>query len=192
VAEPADLVDEQRRADFVRNFDRIIDGATAALADNPSASMTEIAARSGVVRATLYRHFPAREDLLRAIYRSALANIDSAIKGAEPERGTAIEALEREIEALVGVIGRFRALVEQRLDFPDLLPEAEATFTPIYALVERGQEQGSVRKDLPAPWLATVVIMLSVSAVRSIDLGELESTEAATAAKRTILAALAG
>jgi TetR/AcrR family transcriptional repressor of mexCD-oprJ operon len=192
VAEPADLVDEQRRADFVRNFDRIIDGATAALADNPSASMTEIAERSGVVRATLYRHFPAREDLFRAIYRSALANIDAAIKAAEPERGTAIEALEREIEALVGVIGRYRTLVEQRLDFPDLRPEADATFTPFYALVKRGQEQGSIRDDLPAPWLATVVIMLCVSAVRSTDLGELKSTEAATAAKRTILAALAG
>ena len=192
MAEPADLVDEQRRADFVRNFDRIIDGATAALGDNPSASMTEIAARSGVVRATLYRHFPAREDLLRAIYRSALANIDAAVKAAEPERGTAIEALEREIEALVGVIGRYRTLVEQRLDFPDLRPEADATFTPIYALVERGQKEHSVRDDLPASWLASVVIMLSVSAVRSADSGELDSTGAATAAKRTILAALAG
>src|SRR4051794_8327517 len=154
--------------------------------------MAEIAERSGVVRATLYRHFPAREDLLRAIYRTALANIDAAVKGAEPERGPAIEALERVIEALVGVIGRYRTLVEQRLDFPDLRPEADATFTPIYATVERGQKEHSVREDLPAPWLATVVIMLSVSVVRSTDLGELEPSEAVTAAKRTILAALAG
>src|ERR1043165_3217728 len=84
-----------RRADAERNTAAIIDAALEALADDPDASMAEIARRAGVVRATVYMHFPTRESLLDAVMEDAVGQVAEATRGAEPTQGEPEEALER-------------------------------------------------------------------------------------------------
>ena len=59
------------RADAVASRERILDAA-AALAGDRRTSMVEIAAAAEVGRSTLYRHFPSREALERALRQRAL------------------------------------------------------------------------------------------------------------------------
>jgi AcrR family transcriptional regulator len=59
-----------RRADARRNIERILDAAVEELAEDPDVSMEAVARRAGVVRATLYVHFPTREALIAAVNRS--------------------------------------------------------------------------------------------------------------------------
>ncbi|MDQ3866674.1 MAG: TetR/AcrR family transcriptional regulator [Actinomycetota bacterium] len=49
--------------------------------------MAEIARRAGVVRATIYMHFPTRESLLDAVMEHAVAQVAQATSKAEPTRG---------------------------------------------------------------------------------------------------------
>src|SRR3954454_24658611 len=86
---------KRRRADAERNIAAITDAALEALARDPDVSMAEIARRAGVVRATIYMHFPTREALLDAVMHSATAQVAEAPREAEPERGEPKEALER-------------------------------------------------------------------------------------------------
>ena len=62
---------KRRRADAERSVAAITDAALEALASDPDASMAEIARRAGVVRATIYMHFPTREALLDAVMEHA-------------------------------------------------------------------------------------------------------------------------
>jgi serine phosphatase RsbU (regulator of sigma subunit) len=58
------------RADAVASRERILEAA-AALAGDRRMSMIEVAAAAGVGRSTLYRHFPSRQALERALQRHA-------------------------------------------------------------------------------------------------------------------------
>src|SRR5271154_3935063 len=56
------------RADAERNRERILEVAKEAFArDGASASLDDIAKQAGVGPGTLYRHFPTREELLKAV-----------------------------------------------------------------------------------------------------------------------------
>ena len=58
-----------RRADALRNYQKIVDAARGAFAqDGAETSLEEVARRAGVGIATLYRNFPERAALLEAVY----------------------------------------------------------------------------------------------------------------------------
>ena len=51
-------------------------------ADDPAASLADVAKRAGVGRATLHRHFPGRPELMRALAKIAMTELDKAIEEA--------------------------------------------------------------------------------------------------------------
>ncbi|MBM2622719.1 TetR/AcrR family transcriptional regulator [Actinoplanes sp. LDG1-06] len=71
------------RADRRRNRDLIVNVAREAFARADAAgetlSMNEVARTAGVGVATLYRHFPTREDLAAAVYESKLADLTASV-----------------------------------------------------------------------------------------------------------------
>src|SRR3954453_14145834 len=85
----------KRRADAERSIEAIVNGALEALANDPDASMAEIARRAGVARATIYMHFPTRESLLDGVMEHAVEQVAQAMREADPARGEPREALER-------------------------------------------------------------------------------------------------
>jgi AcrR family transcriptional regulator len=67
------------RADAKRNRERILETAKDAFTrDGATASLDDIARRSGVGNATLYRHFPTRDDLIEAVYRNEVERLAAA------------------------------------------------------------------------------------------------------------------
>ncbi|MEV5650288.1 TetR/AcrR family transcriptional regulator [Nocardia sp. NPDC052254] len=64
------------RRDAQRNRQRLLDAAlTAFTGDSPTVSLESIAKSAGVGIGTLYRHFPSREALVEAVYRSELEQL---------------------------------------------------------------------------------------------------------------------
>jgi TetR/AcrR family transcriptional repressor of mexCD-oprJ operon len=184
---PAEEPEVKRRADAERNLRRIIEAATALLAVNPGASMAEIAEASGLVRATLYRHFPTRDDLLRAMYAAALEEALQAIVSVEPERGKVADAMARVVDALLVVGDRYRILSEERRQYPELREQEEAVGAPLIALVERGQRSGEIRDDLPLRWLVAALGSLVNEALRAVGREDIDRAQAGSIVTATLL-----
>jgi AcrR family transcriptional regulator len=78
------------RADAQRNRERLLEVAVRAFAhDDADVSLDAIAREAGVGIGTLYRHFPTREALIEAAYRSELARLcdaaDELLAGSPPD-----------------------------------------------------------------------------------------------------------
>jgi AcrR family transcriptional regulator len=184
----------RRRADAERSIVRIEDAAIDALAGDPDVSMAEIARRAGVVRATIYAHFPTRESLIDAVTQRALSDATRAMAAAEPERGDAADALRRVIAAAWRALGRFHALVAINVQLPpaELRRRHEAVLALLEPLIERGQRDGSFRSDVPLGWHLSMALALVHAASAEVQAGRAESGEAEEAVIATVVGALRG
>src|ERR1700686_106661 len=76
---PSQAKARKPRTDAQRNRERILQVAKQAFSQSGvGASLDEIAKDAGVGPGTLYRHFPTREDLLEAVYRTEMEKLASA------------------------------------------------------------------------------------------------------------------
>jgi AcrR family transcriptional regulator len=84
------------RADARRNRDQILAAAKAIFArQGPDAPMEEIAREAGVGVGTLYRRFPDRQALIRAVAQDNFAVVLAEARAAVAEEATAWDALVR-------------------------------------------------------------------------------------------------
>lgn len=176
-----------RRADAVRNEAAIIEAAMRVLADRPGASMTEIAEASDLGRATLYRHFRTRADLLHAIQQHALEAAGQAIAACRLDSHPAPAALSRAVQALIGVGDRYRVLGREATPDPQMLEQQQSVARPLLKTVRRGQRAGELRHDLPAPWVLASMGNLLVLALREIGAERLSPDDATRLVTTTLL-----
>ncbi len=184
---------KRRRADAERSVAAILDAALEALASDPDSSMSEIARRAGVVRATIYVHFPTRESLLDAVMEHAVADVAEATRSAEPQRGEPVEALERVLRATWQELARFHALLAintARLSAEELHRRHLPVLDQLEPLIERGQKDGIFRRDLPVSWHLAVIRAIVHTASHEIQGGRMPESEAEAAMLSTAISAI--
>jgi len=183
-----------RRADAERNRESVLDHAARLLSDDPAAGMAEIAAASGVNRATLYRHFSSRELLLEAITVRAADDVERAIADSRLDEGRASEALHRLIAALLEVGDRYRFLLLQdtvRAPAGQRRAYEERLGDPVAALFERGRIAGEFSRSLSAEWMTAAFGAMLAAVVHQVADGRLDQSQAEATATATLLFGLA-
>ena len=141
------------RADAQRNRERILEVAKQAFTDSgATASLDDIAKEAGVGPGTLYRHFPTRDELLKAVYRTEVEKLAAAARKFA-ETIPPIEALRAWMLLFVDYIAT-KKIIAPALTTPVGRPAkvVEASYAPINeamrALVKRAIKSGEVRKDV--------------------------------------------
>jgi AcrR family transcriptional regulator len=150
VAQP----DRPLRADAARNRARVLEVAYDTFAaEGLAVPIDEIARRAGVGAGTVYRHFPTKEDLFRAVVEDRIQSIvdeGRALLAAE-NPGDALFAFLRSMVLKWGATDRglADALAGFEIDIKTALPEAEDDFLGVLgALLRAAEKAGTIRRDI--------------------------------------------
>ncbi|MFJ6564468.1 TetR/AcrR family transcriptional regulator [Streptomyces sp. NPDC091412] len=161
------------RADAARNFDKIVRSAREVFAEHgPDASLDEVARHAGVGIATLFRRFPDKGVLLRAVLDQQFSE----------QVLPAMERADRDNDVRRGLTQVWEAALSSAADAYNVLTAARSAgvltpgvgdrfFDALTPLIERGQREGVVRDDLVPEDLRRLMTML-VSVLWTMDPGE--------------------
>jgi AcrR family transcriptional regulator len=116
-------------------------GQRAFSEEGTAANLADVAVAAGVSRATLYRYYPNREALLKALGTHALTELASRLNDAGLERATAKEAVERLARAHASGVRRgiTSGLLRQDLPAAVLLELFAGTIMAAIKLTQRQQ-----------------------------------------------------
>jgi AcrR family transcriptional regulator len=141
------------RADAERNRERILQVAKDAFTRwGANISMDDVARRAGIGPGTLYRHFPSRDALLAAVYRSEVEKLAGAEREFS-ERMSPIEALRAWMLLFVDYIAAKQIIapaLNTMVGGPSKLFDATGAQVKgaIHSLVARAVASGDIRSDL--------------------------------------------
>jgi AcrR family transcriptional regulator len=153
------------RADARRNREHVLAAARDVFVEQGAdAPLDEIARRAGVGIATLYRRFPDRAALIRAVVIDVLTAVGAEARRALSEEPDGFQALARYMHrALDARIAAVFPAVLGRIPFedPEILAARTAATEPFERIVERARAEGSLRSDVAVGDIGLLLIRLS-------------------------------
>jgi AcrR family transcriptional regulator len=191
VAEPGGQRPRRRRLDAERSRAAVLQAAIAVLGRQADASIEDIAAAAGVVRQTVYAHFPSRAALLDAVVEYLTAETAHALAHLDLATVPADEALRRWLEVSWGIVERFPALLSPAV--ADSAPPGDEyqrhqpVTADLVALVRRGLQTGVFDPRLSETWIVAAVIALGHAAGQQVIAGRMNPAEAGAAYRDSVL-----
>ena len=160
------------RADAARNVDKIITAARQCFREHgPEVPLQTIAATAGVGPATLFRNFSDKEQLVLAALSRQLRQHVDPVADASLEGMDAAEGLINVIDAVMRVASEDANLLDAVAGRRGLLMGITGGLIGSMAtLLERGQGQGSLRRDITIEDMVRLLAML-IGAVDTMEPG---------------------
>jgi len=155
--------DRPLRADAARNRARVLEMAYETFAaEGLAVPIDEIARRAGVGAGTVYRHFPTKEDLFRAVIEDRISHIVDDGR-AQLATGNPGEVLFTFLRSMVLQWGADRGLADALagvgIDIKDAVPEAEEAFLGLLGeLLRAAQMAGTVRRDVDVSDVKAILV----------------------------------
>jgi AcrR family transcriptional regulator len=172
--------------------DAILAAAMTALLKNPSATIDDVVAASGVSRATVFRQFPTRTDLVRAVGVSALAGLERSLQELEHEPGEPRQRLQRLMRVLIahGEQLHFVIVAVELYDDADVLAASDALDRYMVPVFDDAVAAGILRADVPRAWVWSVVDAIIFAAWHEVKRGTLLREQAVELVEDTLLRGL--
>ncbi|MFJ3778944.1 TetR/AcrR family transcriptional regulator [Streptomyces sp. NPDC090075] len=168
------------RADARRNRDQILTAAKVVFqAQGPDVPMEEIARSAGVGVGTLYRRFPDRDSLIRAVAQDSFSRVLGELRAVAREEPTAWGTITRllahsrelRVMAQLGLLSeRAHAIVTRD---PEIRGVRDEIMGLLDDLVTAAQREGSLRADIGTGDLGVLLSLL----VRHYPVAEAEMAD---------------
>lgn len=170
----------------------MIDASLELLAEHPNATMGAIAELSGLGRTTLYRHFPSRDDLVRALFERVVTEAVETTAKVAAREAPAAEILRDLGSSIVSIGQRFQFLEGLRSVGDVVIEESVADpDQPLRTYFTKAQQRGEIRDDVPVQWILTSMNTLAMGAMSELRAGRLDEKAAGLLLGETLARAFA-
>ncbi len=159
------------------------------LLEKPNASFSEIADQAGVGRTTLYRQFKTREQLIQAIARRCLEQIDRGATEQASRAKSYREAIELILLSVMPLADRLRFLAlfwDIAVQDDDIVERNARYNREMVELIEAAKREGSIEPTLPSDWVADLIDSLFQVAWKLIDVNGYSERDAAEMVIKTL------
>lgn len=150
------------------------------LAKNPGATLLDVAAEANVGRATIYRHFPSREHLIRSLAMTAFEDMKSVLYPIYEENLSGRESLVRVIQEMVPKGDRYHFLWNELSIYED--GDVQRSYLDLIqrfsGLVDKAKSEGVIDPTIPIPWVSSVLDSLIWSAWLTVEEGYIARRDA--------------
>lgn len=163
-----------RRAEAERNHARILDAAREVFLANPDAPILAVAAQAGVGISALYRRYPSKEHLLRALAGDGLSryitDMRAALNSDADPWTTYVECLHRVIDS--GSQALAQRVAGTFTPTPELQALAQEAARLERTLFRRARRSGELRDDVS---LADIVLLMESLTLVQLPSGDDDS-----------------
>ena len=156
------MAERTLRADASASITRILAAARTVFADEDgTGTLNRIAKEARVGIATVYRHFPTREVLARAVYDNLITAEVAPLISEFARSDTPRDVLLDMCENLLDVLDQQRGLVLSLTNLAQITAELlTRDLDPIADAVTRAQRAGNLRPDLTATDIPNLLAMV--------------------------------
>jgi AcrR family transcriptional regulator len=161
------------RCDSIENRERVLAAARVVFAEHGlDALIPDVAARAGVGKGTVYRHFPTKEALVQALlddyWRDMEESLEQALACDDPWAG-----FVSLIQGIFAIKDEHRAACDIMMASPAERPKPPLSgrlHEGLATLFARAQEAGSARRDVPVEAMPVMLRSLSAAVKASHDI----------------------
>jgi len=164
-----------------------MEGAIETLMANPAASMSEIAIKAGIGRATLHRHFRSRDELTSALGLRCIEETNQAVAAVLRPEQSSLERLQLAFGAIIPLGDRYSFLNRTTTEDKSLIEAYGIQLQWVDALVSDLKTQGHLDPQVPNSWALALIDQLIWSAWAQVSGGNLSESAAVALAVRTLL-----
>lgn len=149
----------------------LIQAGMVLLAENRNASLSDVAQVAGVGRATLYRHFQTREQLIEAVSLQCFETFNQATASIDTDATSYLDAVRLLFDKVMPLhqeltfIMKLDTLMEGVDSLDHLLQEQDKEMRE---LLKQCQKEKSIQPDVSTDWLLALLDGLFIAAWRMV------------------------
>jgi len=150
----------QLDARAMRSRRALLDSGIELLLRNPAASLSQIASHAGVGRATLYRHFETRDQLIQTLAVESLEITDAVLAPSKQQGLTGRPALESMLKCIMPLADHYHFLLtlwniaEQDQEVMQIY---NRQLEELAIIIEQGKAEGSISQTLSTGWIVATI-----------------------------------
>ncbi len=169
-------------------LETLLNSAVTLLAENPGATLSQIAANAGIGRATLHRHFQDREELIAELVRRSLTISSEASKPILESDLPSLDKLQKLVEVLIPLGDSYHFLMYEwsAMQLPDIAAMYQDQIDALTRLIETIREEGNLNPELPVSWVVAVIDSMIYTAWKTVSDGFIARNDASELVLKTL------
>ncbi|WP_461536457.1 TetR/AcrR family transcriptional regulator [Spongorhabdus nitratireducens] len=161
-------------------LETLLNSAVTLLAENPGATLSQIASNAGIGRATLHRHFQDREELIAELVRRSLTTSRDVGKPILESDKPSLEKLKELVQVMIPLGDSYHFLMYEwkAMQLPDISDMYQQQMDALTELIETIKEEGHLNPELPVSWVVAVIDTMIYTAWKTVSDGFIARNDA--------------